>query len=368
MQTAITALKKITSTRWNLTLWLVLVLFVFHKQPAQAEILGSGSFVINNGPVYSAKGQYIGRTHFTLTVSPGKPTGEFTYSSGSLAVSQSSLIQFGSGAYITLGSTGNSLYQYTLTTSAINGTITRSPDQPTYNYDTLVNLTATPDVGYLFVDWTQNGYQYSTSRDISVNMTRDYNLVANFSAITRIIELSDSKLTWERQAVSSATNQSYMIHNVGNSPLNVSQIICPSGFSCDWTGQILPGESQTVNATFSPTVSGTYSGNLQILSDATEGNSLIAVTAEALNTYNLSAFSLFGTVRTKMETKTYWEGSVVTMKATPVLNYAFMSWTENGRIISRSSHLKTTVKRARRLRANYQPMTNNQNLFPFELK
>lgn len=72
--------------------------------------------------------------------------------------------------------------EYTLTTSVSpsgSGTITRSPNAATYEENTVVTLTATPNIGYAFVEWQDGvGNQLSTANPYDVTMTEDKTIVA----------------------------------------------------------------------------------------------------------------------------------------------------------------------------------------------
>jgi uncharacterized repeat protein (TIGR02543 family) len=86
-----------------------------------------------------------------------------------------------------------SINTYTLTATsnpAAGGTITRTPDQPTYNYGTQVLLTATPAIGYTFRNWTSNGVIVSTSAAYQVSMTANRVLVANFTLNSYTLSLT----------------------------------------------------------------------------------------------------------------------------------------------------------------------------------
>jgi uncharacterized repeat protein (TIGR02543 family) len=73
------------------------------------------------------------------------------------------------------------LNTYTLTVTAVNGTVSKAPDQATYNHGTNVVLTATPAAGYVFSSWT--GDATGTTNPLTVNMTSNKNITANFTAI-----------------------------------------------------------------------------------------------------------------------------------------------------------------------------------------
>ncbi len=66
------------------------------------------------------------------------------------------------------------------------------------------------------------------------------------------------------------------IANTGNSPLNVTGITYPSGFSGDWSsGSIAAGSDRQVNVTFSPMRAGAFTGTISVSSDANgEGNAV----------------------------------------------------------------------------------------------
>ena len=53
-----------------------------------------------------------------------------------------------------------------------------------YNYGETANLTATPETGYNFINWTENGTQVSTDLNYSFLVTGDRILVANFNQST----------------------------------------------------------------------------------------------------------------------------------------------------------------------------------------
>jgi uncharacterized repeat protein (TIGR02543 family) len=74
--------------------------------------------------------------------------------------------------------------QYDLTTSSTEGGSVTMPGEGTYTYDKgeLVNLVATPDAGYRFVNWTGD---VGTIADVNaatttITMNGDYSITANF--------------------------------------------------------------------------------------------------------------------------------------------------------------------------------------------
>ncbi len=69
---------------------------------------------------------------------------------------------------------------YTLTITATNGTVTRSPNQSLYDRGTGVQLTAVPTAGCSFLNWS--GDYSTTENPIFLEMFGNTSLTANFSA------------------------------------------------------------------------------------------------------------------------------------------------------------------------------------------
>src|SRR5439155_23920541 len=72
---------------------------------------------------------------------------------------------------------------YTLAVSAIgSGTVSRSPDQPTYDHGTSVEVTATPAAGWHFVGWSGNATGAANPLDVA--MGGDKSITATFAINT----------------------------------------------------------------------------------------------------------------------------------------------------------------------------------------
>ncbi|MBZ9626638.1 ice-binding family protein [Psychroflexus sp. CAK1W] len=70
---------------------------------------------------------------------------------------------------------------YTLTTTAVNGTLSKNPDQPTYSHNSEVILTANPDTGYEFSSWS--GDATGTDNPLTLVMDSNKSVTANFTLI-----------------------------------------------------------------------------------------------------------------------------------------------------------------------------------------
>ena len=67
---------------------------------------------------------------------------------------------------------------YTLNVTFVNGTVVKNPNNPTYTNGTNVELTATPNSGYEFLNWT--GDATGTNNPLTVLMNGNKNITANF--------------------------------------------------------------------------------------------------------------------------------------------------------------------------------------------
>jgi len=69
--------------------------------------------------------------------------------------------------------------QHTLTVSTVgSGSVARSPDQATYDFDSIVQLTATPATGWHFVGWS--GDASGNTNPLDVTMNADKSITATF--------------------------------------------------------------------------------------------------------------------------------------------------------------------------------------------
>jgi len=90
--------------------------------------------------------------------------------------------------------------EYTLTTSvspATAGKITRSPNLAAYEENTVVSLTATPNIGYAFVEWQDGlGNTLSTANPYDVTMTENKTIVAVYRIAPIAAETEITAASW----------------------------------------------------------------------------------------------------------------------------------------------------------------------------
>ena len=160
------------------------------------------------------------------------------------------------------------------------------------------------------------------------------------AAATRIISLSGN-LAFGNVAVGSSTESSLTISNNGNSPLTVSGISYPNGFSGNWSGTIAAGGSQVVPVTFSPTAATWYGGVVTINSDATSGTSAISASGRGGVTSQptFSAHYDFGTATSPVQVG--YRQVTDTTKFSSTLKFGWLS----GTIRSADRGVGTTLDR-----------------------
>ena len=329
-------------------LLLLAVLVGIGKSEAQEQIYGSGDFILNDGQVISDTGTVIGST--------GTQTGGiYSYP-----------LELYKGSPIPVS---NDQLPHSINASAVNGTVTKFPDQAVYDFNTPVILAAKPDPGYIFEKWTldvekltldgSNTLQFANAdlrgSTILLKAVFNYEMVAHFIPASRIITVSAVDLSWDQQAVGWTSCGSFKITNTGNSPLTVASIDYPVGFNGSWAGTIAPGSAREISVNFAPTAAGTFSGSITVNSDATAGTFTIPISAVSQNAYSLTGTSSFGALETLPATRTYWEGAVVTLKAMPVAGYVFMNWTEDQEILSTKASFDLPITQQHQVWANYLP-------------
>ncbi|GGG89107.1 hypothetical protein GCM10011416_01900 [Polaribacter pacificus] len=170
---------------------------------SSAIVYRSLSTVANNGTVAinpnSTSGIYADGASVVLTATPsaGYEFDGFVIASGSgsfglLSSSNPLTITMDADKTVTAKF---KLIRHQLTITAANGTVTTNPNpvNGTYADGASVTLTATPDAGYGFVNWS--GDASGTTNSITVTMNADTNIVANFSATASISDLDKLSFT-----------------------------------------------------------------------------------------------------------------------------------------------------------------------------
>jgi uncharacterized repeat protein (TIGR02543 family) len=187
---------------------------------------------------------------------------------------------------------------HTLTlTSSGHGTVAKNPDQTSYNHGTSITCTATPDLGYHFVNWT--GDTTSAANPLTFNLVADRALTANFAINTFTVSTSaGAGGTMSRQP-------DQPTYDYGTS-LRLSAFPNTGFDFTTWSGDtttttnpldIIVTRNRTINAVFtirSYTLSLTPGGN--------------------------------GTVAKSPDQPSYTHGTIVQCSASPFPGYHFVTW------------------------------------------
>lgn len=215
------------------------------------------------------------------------------------------------GAVFTKSSDPTTTYKLTVTASAGGSVAPMSGDYPAGSN---VDLTATAEEGFAFVNWTDaSGTVLSTAEQWQVNMTSDITILANFEAI----EAGEFTLT--RQVSGSGTIISDPSSGSYPDGTQISLTAMPNeGWSfSNWSGDVLSSDaSVALTIVKNSIVTATFTQNIYTVSTVVVGNG----TAEASPPSSSDGY-------------VFNEGVILT--ATPDSGWAFSSWTSSdGTIIS----------------------------------
>jgi hypothetical protein len=268
------------------------------------EIMGSAT--INNGTA-----------NITFTA-PG------TTGTATLTVFGYNKITYIGSVTITQGGTT----QYTVNVSANpheGGNVTGGG---TYNQGQSCTVTASPSIGYTFVNWTENGNVVSSQANYTFTVNGNRNLVANFQAMP----------------------QNYTINVSANPAL---------GGNVTGGGTYQEGQSCTVTASANTgyvfvnwTENGNVVSNQANYTFTVNGNrTLVAQFQQQTYTISVSANPALGGNVTGGGT--YTQGQSCTVTATANAGYTFTNWTENGNVVSSNANYTFTVTGNRTLVANF---------------
>ena len=196
----------------------------------------------------------------------------------------------------------------------------------TFNQGSSVTLTAIPNSGYSFLNWTENGTIVSTSSSYQLTMAGNKALVANFT-LSLVVTLSSSPTI---------------------------------GGTTTGAGSFTSGSSGTLTAT--PNTGYTFvnwtEGANIVSTEATYTSSLSASRTLVANfvltagsTFTLNTIANNGTVVKNPVLVSYASGSTVQLTATPLTGYAFTSW--SGDAIGSVNPLTVTMSANKNITANF---------------
>ena len=221
---------------------------------------------------------------------------------------------------------GSSVYTIAVSAEpAAGGNVSVSGDG-TFNYNQSCTITATPNTGYTFVNWTKNGAQVSTNASYTFNVTESATYVAHF-------QLQSYTITTTAYPTAGGSIS-------GGGPYNY-------GATCNLTATANPGYT-FLNWTEGGT---TISTNSSISFTVTSNRTLVA--NFGLNSYSISATANPAEGGSISGGGPYNYGATCNLTATANPGYTFLNWTEGGTTISTNSSISFTVTSNRTLVANF---------------
>jgi uncharacterized repeat protein (TIGR02543 family) len=191
--------------------------------------------------------------------------------------------------------------EYTLTVTIIgSGSVGRTPAQATYHYGDVVQLTATPDLGWSFGSWS--GGLSGSMNPASLTITGDMTVTASFAQNEYTLSIS---VVGSGSVDLNPTQTSYHYGDVVQVTANPDIGWSFSSWSEDLTGPTNPASL-------------TITGNMAVTALFTQ------------NEYTLSINVIgSGSVGTTPTQATYHYGDVVQVSATPDIGWSFSSWSED---------------------------------------
>ena len=275
------------------------------------------------GGTVSGAGTFARESSVTVTATPNEGFTFVNWTEGTTVVSTNASYQFEMNGNRNLVA-NFAVSTYTLNVTAVNGTVSKTPNEETYTHGATVVLTATPAQGYQFSGW--GGDATGFMNPLTLTMNSNKNITANFTAITYTLNV-----TAQNGTVSRTPNQTTF-----NSGTQV--VLRPTAAS----GYQFTGWSGDANGTANP-LTVTMNSNKNITANFT----LIPVAT----TYTLNVTAVNGTVSKTPNQTSYASGAQVVLRATPAQGYQFTGW--SGHANGSVNPLTVTMNSNKNITANF---------------
>ena len=211
--------------------------------------------------------------------------------------------------------------QFSITLTSTNGTITRNPSQALYDSNTVVQLTATPAIGYTFTGWS--GDASGSTNPLSVTMNGNKNIAANFT-----IKQFSITLTSANGTIARSPNQSAYSYG---STVRLTAVPQTGFHFAGWSGDLTGANYDTsIFITADRNIITTFAIDTCVLSITAVGN---------------------GTVTKNPDQPAYPYGSVVLLTAVPQTGYHFTGW--SGELSGTTNPCQISMNGAKSVTANF---------------
>jgi len=268
----------------------------------------------------------------TITATPNTGFTFTNWTNGGVVVSTSASYQFtmaGNKAFVANFAAvipGN--FAVTLSSNPAAGG--KTAGSGSYKAGSVVAVTAVPNAGYSFVNWTDNGNIASASPNYQFILTGNRTLVANF----KVVQASQFVVTALSKPATGGTTTGSGSYNAGAS-VTVAATANAGYTFINWT------EGANIVST-----SASYTFALS------SNRTLVA--NYAINTFTLNVTAVNGTVLKAPNQATYDYGSSVKLTATPNTGFTFKSW--SGDASGSVNPLTIVMKANKNITANFTPV------------
>ena len=293
-----------------------------------AKTITSSTFVIKQGTNVIAGTVAATANPAVYTFTPTVPLLPFTVYTGTITTGATD--NFSTSLVSNYVWTFTTIPQVTLSANPVIGGITGGAG--TFAQGSVVNVTATPNTGYSFVNWTSNGTAVSTSSNYQFTINGNTSLVANFA----LVPVGKFAVVLSSSPVAGGTTSGSGSFNAGSTVIVTAAPNAGYAF-VNWTenGNIV---STSSSYQFAIVANRTLVANFKAL-----GNSQFAVI--------LSSNPILGGTTTG--SGAYNSGASVTVVATPNAGYTFVNWTNQGNVASTSASYTFPLNATTTLVANF---------------
>lgn len=291
----------------------------------------------SNGGNVSGGGTY--NSGQTITVNASANSGwtftNWTENGSSVSTSPSYQFSITSNRNLTANftTTGGNTYTVTVLAAPSNGGNVSGGG--TFNSGQLITVTATPNSGWTFTNWTENGSPVSSNANYQFSITSNRSLSANFT--------NSGGNTY---SISVTANPSTGGNVSGGGTFNSGQLITVSATpNTGWTFTNWTENGSEVSTNSSYQFTATSNRNLVANFTNGAGGHTITLTSNPIGAGNL------------LGAGTYLPGLNATVIAQANAGWMFLNWMENGIIVQTTPSYQFTVNSARQLIANFTPAT-----------
>jgi uncharacterized repeat protein (TIGR02543 family) len=306
----------------------------FNEKMNPATITKTGAFTIEA----SAKGEMLvgGTVTYADSTASFTPSVSLTPNTAYTGIIKTSVKDlFGNSLQEDYKWTFTTIPQVTLSSSPAAGGTANGAG--VFAQGSVVTVTATPNTGYTFTNWTDAGTIVSTSSSYQFTMSGNRTLVANFTIVTA----GNFAVILSSNPAAGGTNNGSGSYSSG-STVTVTALPNTGYTFTNWTEN---GPVVSINSSYQFILNGnrTLVANYGLLPPASQFALILSSNPASSGTTNGAG--------------TFTQGSVVTVVAIPNAGNAFTNWTDAGTIVSTSPSYQFTMSGNRTLVANFTTVT-----------